>query len=195
MMIARSRRNKKNFFLKKKKKKKKKKRKRAASRGRCVYQEVLGPPDRRVVTILAGVVPAHSVIIKRISGGAYRKSELFGAERAAGVCPHLAARIWCCRQRINTHVQDARNFRGACFAFDAVGNWSPFFTPRFFAISGAKCAMVPPAAPVKMAPKASVCFSLARSSIKAATDQFPSAIGPGVWTASATFRSLSAVLS
>src|SRR6516164_9488278 len=63
-----------------------------------------------------------------------------------------------------------------------------FFTPRFLPISGANAAIGPPTAPVKMAPRASVCLPSARSSIYAATDQLPSAIGPGVWIASATLR-------
>src|SRR5262249_18379643 len=67
-------------------------------------------------------------------------------------------------------------------------------TPRFLPISGASCAMGPPAAPVKIAPSASVCLSSARSSIYAATDQFPSAMGPGVWMASATLRPSSTTL-
>jgi len=73
------------------------------------------------VTVLAGVVPAHPVIAKRVSGCPHRKCELFGADRVADVCPHLTAWM-CCRQRINAHVQDTRNFRGACFSFDAIGD-------------------------------------------------------------------------
>src|ERR1043166_7048767 len=62
-----------------------------------------------------------------------------------------------------------------------------FFTPRFLPVGGATAARGPPAAPVKIAPRASVCLSSARSSIYAATDQLPSAIGPGVCIASAIF--------
>jgi hypothetical protein len=63
------------------------------------------------------------------------------------------------RERIDSHVQDARDFCGTLFAFDSVSDRYLF---QFFERSGAKDAIGPPAAPVKIAPNASVCLSSAR---------------------------------
>ena len=119
-----------------------------------------GPTDRGVMSVLAGIIPAHAVIAKRIPRRPHGERQPVRANRMAGARPRFSTWMHG-RQRIDSHVQDVRNFCETLLAFDSVSDWY-FFTPRFLEISGAKAAMGPPAAPVKIAPSASVCLSSAR---------------------------------
>src|SRR5262245_20253712 len=52
---------------------------------------LIGPADRRVMTILAGIVPAHPVIAERVAGRTHAERQLVRADWMAGVCAHLSA--------------------------------------------------------------------------------------------------------
>ena len=69
-----------------------------------------GPANRRIVSVLSGVVPTHPVASERVPYCSYSESQLVGADRMAGIGPHLAARMRS-RERIDAHVQGAGNFR------------------------------------------------------------------------------------
>jgi hypothetical protein len=73
------------------------------------------------MSILAGIIPAHPVIVKCISRRSHGERQLFGADRVSGIRPHLPAGMRS-RQRINRHVQNVWNFRGTLFAFDPVSD-------------------------------------------------------------------------
>lgn len=95
-----------------------------------------GPTDWRVMSVLPGVVPTHPVATECVRVCSYRESQLVGADRMAGVRPHLAARIRS-RERIDVHVQGSRNFRGPLLAVDPIGDrdfsqmrWQGLRTPR-----------------------------------------------------------------
>src|SRR6266705_6242345 len=116
------------------------------------------------MAVLAGIIPTHPAIAECISRLAHAEGQLIGAHRMAGPCPHLPA--WMRgRQRSNCHVQDLGNFRER-FLPSIRYVIGTLLTPRLLPISGANCAIGPPAAPVKIAPRASVCRASARSSIE-----------------------------
>src|SRR5262245_47924282 len=82
---------------------------------------MIGPADRRVMPVLAGIIPSHPVIAERAPRRAYGKRQLVGADRVAGIRPHLPARMhgW---QRIDRHVQDVRDFSRSLLAINPIGN-------------------------------------------------------------------------
>ena len=73
------------------------------------------------MSVLAGVVPTHPVAAERVPGCSHGESQLVRADWMAGVRPHLAARMRS-RERINAHVQGARNFRRPLLAFDPIAD-------------------------------------------------------------------------
>src|SRR6516225_5665013 len=82
-------------------------------RGRIILAATLsmiGPADRRVMSVLAGIVPTHTVIAERIPGRSHGERQFVGADWMAYVRPHFPARMrgW---QRINRHMQDVWDFR------------------------------------------------------------------------------------
>src|SRR5689334_17785335 len=56
---------------------------------------------------------------ERVPGCSYGESQLIGADGMPNVGPYLAARMRR-RDRINAHVQGARNFRRPLFAVDPI---------------------------------------------------------------------------
>src|ERR1700722_17022532 len=50
---------------------------------------LIGPLDVSIVAVLAGVIPTHAMIAKRISVRAYGECQFFRVDRMAGVRPHL----------------------------------------------------------------------------------------------------------
>src|SRR5215471_8567209 len=83
---------------------------------------MIGPADRRVMSVLAGIIPLHPVIAERAPRCAYGERQLVGADRVAGTRTHLSARMhgW---QRIDRHMQDVRNFSRSLLAINPIGNW------------------------------------------------------------------------
>src|SRR5262249_8718740 len=83
---------------------------------------MIGPADRRVMPVLAGIIPSHPVIAERAPWCAYSERQLVGADRVAGTRPHLSARMhgW---QRIDRHMQDVWNSSRSLLAIDPIGNW------------------------------------------------------------------------
>src|SRR5262249_27339387 len=85
-------------------------------------QSMIGPADRCVMPILAGIIPSHPVIAERAPRCAYSERQLVGTDRVAGARPHLSARMhgW---QRIDRHLQVVRNFSRSLLAINPIGNW------------------------------------------------------------------------
>src|SRR6516164_4059989 len=81
---------------------------------------MIGPADRRVMPVLARIIPSHPVIAEHTPRCAYGERQLVGADRVAGIRPHLPARMhgW---QRIDRHVQDVRDFSQSLFAINPIG--------------------------------------------------------------------------
>src|SRR5262249_10207977 len=66
------------------------------------------PANWRVVAVLAGIVPAHAMIVERIALGPYGKRELVRIDRMADRGPDLPAFVHG-RQRLYRHFQGIRN--------------------------------------------------------------------------------------
>src|SRR5215207_6003602 len=115
------------------------------------------------MAVLAGIVPAHAVVGEGAALGADSERELVRRDRMARRRPNLAAAMHR-RQGLDRHLHDAGDFRRAAFTRDGVFD-RHFLHAEMIATKGAKAAMGPPSAPLKMAPSASVCCSSARSSI------------------------------
>src|SRR5262249_33808740 len=82
----------------------------------------IGPADRRVMPVLARIIPSHPVIAERAPRCAYGERQLVRADRVAGIRPPLSARMhgW---QRIDRHMQDVRDFGRSLLAINPIGNW------------------------------------------------------------------------
>src|SRR5262249_57673223 len=82
-------------------------------------QSMIGPADRCVMPILAGIIPSHPVIAERAPRCAFSERQLVGTDRVAGTRPHLSARMhgW---QRIDRHMQDVRNFSPSLLAINPI---------------------------------------------------------------------------
>ena len=59
-------------------------------------QSMIGPTDRRVMPVLAGIIPSHPVIAERAPRCAYGKRQLVGADRVAGPRKSAGASSDCC---------------------------------------------------------------------------------------------------
>src|SRR5215831_7562329 len=83
---------------------------------------MIGPADRRVMPVLAGIIPSHPVIAERAPRCAYGERQLVGDDQVAGIRPPPPARMhgW---ERIDRHLQDARDFRRSPLALNPIGNW------------------------------------------------------------------------
>ena len=78
----------------------------------------------------------------------------------AVIGPHFPARMRG-RQRIDAHVQNVWNFNRTIFPFNTVSDWH-LSHAEIFANQRRQLPDRSPAPPLKIAPKASVCLSLAR---------------------------------
>ncbi len=77
----------------------------AASRN---ASRLIRPADRRIVAVLAGVIPPHAMIAERIAGRSHGEGQLFGVDRMAGVRPH-DARIRCNRRaEVGARIRGSR---------------------------------------------------------------------------------------
>src|SRR5262245_4298237 len=70
------------------------------------------PVNWRVVAVLAGIVPAHAVVVECTALGPYGKRELVRIDRMADRGPYLTALVHA-RKRLYRHFQDIRNLRRA----------------------------------------------------------------------------------
>src|SRR6516225_8084975 len=80
---------------------------------------MIGPADRRVMSVLAGIVTTHAVIAERIPGRSHGERQFVGADWMAYVRPHFPARMrgW---QWIDRHVQNVRDFRRSLLAVNPI---------------------------------------------------------------------------
>src|SRR5476651_2050181 len=76
------------------------------------------PTNRRVMAVLARIVPAHAVVGKGAALDAHSKCELI-RDRMTNRRPDLAAAMHG-RQRLHRHMHDAGDFRRAALASDGV---------------------------------------------------------------------------
>src|ERR1700674_5723711 len=79
------------------------------------------PADRRVVAVLAGIVPAHAVVGKSVALGAHGEHQFVGRNGMTGRTPSLAAGMRA-RQRLDRQMHDAGNLHPPRFAVDAVSD-------------------------------------------------------------------------
>src|ERR1700730_1079132 len=143
------------------------------------------------MAVLAGIVPTHAVIAERIHGRAYGERQLVGAHRMAGVCPYLAARMRR-RQWINRQVQNTRDFRRTLLAVDAISD-RDLLHSEVLADQRRERRHGPAGSAGK--DRAQRLGLLVVGALIDIGGHRPvsSAIGPGVWTASATLRPSSAM--
>jgi len=126
----------------------------------AVRHALFGPEKPRFTGCVAhrGIMVTICIPVR-----SHRERQFFRVDRVASVRPHLPTRM-SGRQWIDGHCRmpgiSAERFLPSIR--NVIGT---FFTPRFLPISGANAAIGPPAALVKIAPRASVCLSSARSSI------------------------------
>src|ERR1700761_8863111 len=76
---------------------------------------LVGPAYRRVMAVLAGIVPAHSVIGKSAARPADCERQPVGRDRMAGRRPDFLV-LPEARQRLDRHIHDAPNLGRACLA-------------------------------------------------------------------------------
>src|SRR5262249_50439584 len=101
------------------------------------------------------------MVVIRTSRCSNSERQFVRTDRMAVIGPHLPARMRG-RQRIDAHVQNVWNFNRTIFPFNTVSDWH-LSHAEIFATQGRR--HLPdrsPAPPLKIAPKASVCLSLAR---------------------------------
>src|SRR6516165_3797881 len=92
------------------------------ARGRFILAatpSMIGPADRRVMSVFAGIVPTHAVIAERIPGRSHGERQFVGADWMAYVRPHLPA-LMCGWQWIDRHVQNVRDFRRSLLAVNPI---------------------------------------------------------------------------
>src|SRR6516162_363635 len=95
---------------------------------------LIRPADLSIVAVLAGIIPTHAVIAKRIPVRSHGEGQFFRVDRMASVRPHLPTGMHG-RQWINGQVQDARNFRRSFLAFNPEGD-GYLFHPEVLADQG-----------------------------------------------------------